>query len=487
MAAIAIVAIVALASFVLYETYFQAPNCPTLPGGAVVRTQTSTSSFGPIKEYYIPGQERFASAVTTAPDGSVWFVEQDVPGVGHLYPRNGTLVEYSWMGYNKPFPPFCGPRVSSSGIALWGGKVWAADQFGNAIVGVNPADGSMTLLNTTSKVQPYWLAVGPDGNLWFSSNNVPSYIGRIFPNDTISLIGLSGIGTDSPLQLEFVNSSLAFMAAVNLAANSTTGACICDGHIYSFDPSTSSSNIRPILVGGNYKLTLPTSVSYSAGRVWVAQHGASSVVSYDFASKIWIKYPTSRVPWTNITLPYFVDANGPKVWFNEHYANKLAFIDTDTGTLTEISASNPPASSYQGIQNDEFFTRAAGGVWFTSLSGNYVGFLDSTYSSSYQIGLRSSDKMLIAPGGNGSVTVSVSGTWNTSLRVSVSDSESYSSVPNLIHMIPTVSQVPAGNNPYTFSIKVNVDHSVKLGSYTLAVTLTSGGIQQTAYLFLSVD
>jgi streptogramin lyase len=122
-AAIAIVAIIALSSFEVYQTYFEPPTCFSVQGGSTSRSQTSTTTFGPIKEYDIPGQDRYASAVTTASDGSVWFVEEDLPGVAHLFPGNGTLVEYAWKGFPKPFPPFCGPRVNSSGIALWEGKV----------------------------------------------------------------------------------------------------------------------------------------------------------------------------------------------------------------------------------------------------------------------------------------------------------------------------------------------------------------------------
>jgi streptogramin lyase len=487
--AIVVAVILAATSFEVYQTYFTAPSgCLSIPSGTIVRSQTTITTFGPMTEYDIPGMDRYPAALTVAPDGSVWFVEWEVPGVAHLYPNNYTLVEYAWKGYPKPNQvDFCSPSVASSGIALWQGRVWAADQYGSAIVGVNPSTGSTVLLNTTSKVQPYWLAVGPDGDLWFTSDNYspPQYIGRVFPNMTMSLMRLSSMGDDIPLQFEFVNSTLAFVAAINESGNKTVS-CFCDGHIYSFNPSEVSANITTTRVGGDFKLTLPTSVSFSQGRIWVAQHYASSVVSYDLATGTWTTYPTSRVTYTNVTLPLEMDANGSMVWFDEHYANKMAMIDPVAGTLTEISASNPPVSTAEGIQNDEFIALSGGRLWYTSLSGNYVGFLNESYRPNFQLAFQGTNAASIRPGTNASFSLQVSGTWSVPMNVSVSDSESYSGIPSLIHITPSVSAIPMGASSFSLSLDIAVAQSIVAGNYTVAVTATNGDVQQTAYLFLTI-
>ena len=490
-AALVVAVVVVGASFEAYETYLApASGCPSTPSGTITRSQTTKAVFGGVTEFTISGQDRYPSALAVAPDGSVWSVEWGVPGVAHLYPGNGTLVEYAWKGYPKPSPAeFCTPPVSSSGIALWDGRVWGTDTFGSAIVGVNPSDGSNVLLNTTSKIQPYWLAVGPDGNLWFTSDNVspPQYLGRVFPNMTVSPITLKGMGDDIPLQVTFVNSTLAFMAAINQSTNKTTGGCVCNGHIYAFNPSQVGSSVTPELIGGDFNLILPTSLAYSQGRVWVTQHGASAVVSYDLSTGLWTKYPTSRVPWTNTTLPYFIDANGNSVWFNEHYANKMAIIDAANGTMTELSASNPPASTYKGIQNDEYVALAGGRFWFASLTGNYIGFIDQSYRPSFQVALGGPDSATISPGGNATFALRVTGSWSAPMSVSASDSESYSSIPSQIHIAPSAPEVPAGVSSYRLGLEISVAKSTPAGNYTVDVTVTDGGIQQTAFLFLTVS
>jgi streptogramin lyase len=490
-AALVLVAVVAVSGIVVYEGFFAQgpvqPQCVSLAGGTHVRTQTTNRTFGAVTEYSLPGNDTWPSAITAAPDGSVWFAEQAVPGVTHLFPSNGTIVEYAWPGYETPTLANCYPTAVSSGIALWNGRVWSADEFANIIFGVGPSDGSVVSINVTGRASyPYWLAVGQDGDLWVSFDDTPATLARIYPNLTVSLIRLSGTGEDSPLQLEFVNATYALLAAINLSTNTTTKGCVCNGHIYSFDPSDAGSTITPSVVGSGYNLVLPTSASYSAEGIWVAQHYASSVVDYDFQTGNWIQYPTSRVPWTNTTLPLQVASNGSVVWFNEHYANKIAVLNPGSGTLTEIDESNPPPTAYGGIQNDEYIALSGGRLWFTSLTGNYVGFVDASYRPSFGLAASGSNAVRIAPGGNASLTVGMSGSWDAPLGVSVSDSENSAAAPTLIRITPSVSAIPKGAGSYSFTLDVAVSPLLGPGEYTVAVTVTDGTMQQSAYIFVTV-
>jgi len=107
LAAVGVVALVLASGFVYYyEAYYlpQRPACDPIAPGSISRTQLSSVTFGAVTEYKLPSQGRWPNAVTTAPDGSVWFAEEEIPGVGHLYPGNGTLVEYAWPGYATPSP-----------------------------------------------------------------------------------------------------------------------------------------------------------------------------------------------------------------------------------------------------------------------------------------------------------------------------------------------------------------------------------------------
>jgi streptogramin lyase len=477
--------VIIVASFSFYEFYYSKPSCQAVPGGSVARSQLAKVQFGAVTEYKLPGPDRWPDAVTSAPDGSVWFAERELPGVAHFFPSNGTVAEYAWPGYPAPKLPDCIPSVIASGITLWNGRVWASDEYGNLVVGVSPSGGHTVNVNTTGKApNPFLLAVGPEGSLWFTSFNTPAMLGRIAPDMTLTIVNLVGLGHDEPFQLNFVNSSLAYLSTLNESPNSTTHACICNGHIYAFDPSSASTTITPALVGGGYELVLPTSVHYSGGSLWVAQHGASSVVRYDLAAKSWTKYPTSVVPWLGTTLPLVIDGSQGRIWFNEHYANKISLLNPGAGTLTEFSESNPPASNYTDIQNDLSIVATGPGLWFTSLSGNYLGFVNSSYDPGVHVSISGTNAATIVPGQGVSFTVNVTGTWSSPMNVAVSDSEASSSKPNLIQIIPSVSAIPVGRSPYGLGVRLVADQKIQAGRYTVAVTLTNGGIQQTAYFFV---
>jgi streptogramin lyase len=487
--AVAVIAMVVVAGFAVYEAYFaggQSP-CGVLQSSTPSRSHLTETTFGAVTEYKLPGGDRFPNAIAMASDGSVWFTEMEVPGVAHLFPGNGTLVEYTWPGYAPPTPPFCSPSVSTFGIAIWSGRVWAADQFDNAIVGISPSGGPLVSYNTTGVADyPYWLSVGPDGALWFTSDNTPARLGRIAPNMSMSAINLEGLGNDAPIQVAFVNSTLAYLSTVNLAENATTKSCICTGHIYSFDPSSVGSEVTPKVVGGGYTLVLPTSVSYLDGKVWVAQHYASTVASYDYATGTWTSYPTSLVPWSAVTLPYVIYATDGQVWFNEHYANKIALLNPLAGTLTEYSETDPPISNYSQIQNDESIALGDGGLWFTSISGNYVGFVSSDYNVGFNVTASGMNSARVAPGGSASFALKVTGEWTRPLGVNSSDSENLQSVPTMISIVPSATQIQPGVSSFDLGVKLAVSPSIESGNYTVAITVTDGDVQQVAYLFIDV-
>ena len=374
--AVAVLVIVAVASFEVYGAYYAGPTvpCRIAKGGSILRSQTTQTTFGAVTEYRLPAPDRWPNAIANASDGSIWFADQELPGVAHLFPGNGTVVEYAWPGYPNARPPDCVPVVDVSGMAIWGGRIWAADQYDNRTVGLSPGDASVVSVSSTHVAPyPYWLAVGPDGDLWFTSNNFagqPARLGRILPNLTLEGVDLVGLGDDQPLQIDFVNATFALLSTLNQATNSTTHGCVCTGHIYSFDPAAARGSVTPERIGGDYALRLPNSVSYSNGSVWVTQHAASSVVRYDVALRTWTKYPTSVVPWSDTTLPYVIQADGGSIWFNEHVANKIARVDPQQGTLTDFSEANPPITDANHIQNDLSIAVAPGRLRLTTISGN---------------------------------------------------------------------------------------------------------------------
>jgi len=80
----------------------------------------------------------------------------------------------------------------------------------------------------------------------------------------------------------------------------------------------------------------------------------------------------------------------------------------------------------------------------------------------------------------------VGGKWEKSLRVTVSDSEGYSSVPDLITIRPSITDIPPGAGPVSLAVNLSLNGDLSPGLHTVAVTVSDGLVSQTAYLFVTV-
>jgi len=203
----------------------------------------------------------------------------------------------------------------------------------------------------------------------------------------------------------------------------------------------------------------------------------------------WTVYPTSTVNYEGFTLPYFIQASGSRVWFNEHYGNKIAMLDPAAGTLTEFSEADPPISNRSQIQNDLTIAATSAGAWFTSTTANYVGFVNAS-KPTFSVSLNGSNRMTLRVGGSLNASLSISGTWSRPLSVKFSDSENLTSIPKLITITGADSSLPArdcGNcSAVGIGVTVSASQSLQPGRYTVAVTVSDGLVDQTAYIFLTV-
>jgi len=472
-------AVVSLRGSGSYPSTSTTAECALPRGASPTMSTVQSDQFGGVKEYSLPQPSRWSNAVTEAPDGTVWFGEQSVPGVGHLF-LNGTLVEYPWPSAGGTARSSCGYRTGIWGIALWDGMVWAADSDDNALVGVNPSSGMATVVNVTSVApEPYTLALAPDGSLWFTTLSPKAEIGRLSPDLSVTAFAVNVPSGEVPLQLQFANSSYAYFVALNPLEPY--------GHLYSFDPNIQGASIDAVQLGGKFQLLDPSSVSASGSSVWVTQHGASDVSEYDISSGNWTVFPTSTDNYTTTTLPYFVYAVDQEVWFNEHYANRIAMLNSSAMTLTEYSEANPPIENGSLIQNDLTIAPGDGGLWFTSVTGNYIGFVNGSVKAPFSLSIQGASSVALSRGDTANVKLLVRGAWSRPLQVAVSDSEDFDSVPNLIRILPGVQQVPVGSGPAQFQVAVTPETGLAQGRYTLAVTISDGLVSQTAYFFLSVS
>ena len=472
---LAVIAVSAAGAYVLLN---QTGTCNPQKATETTSSQLKATTFGAVTEYALPSTGVWANAITVSPDGSVWFGEQALPGVAQYDPSSGQLTEYKWSCYATP--QTSGPVTSIWGVTQWNGRIWATDGDGNRLIGLDPTNGSLTYVNTTSATFPYLLTPAPDGSLWFTTLSTRPQLGRLGTDLSLTVYPVSGLGKEEPIQILFENSTLAYMVALN--PESTTE----EGGLYSFDPQTSTGTIVANRVGGNFTLYFPDSLSESGNEIWITQHFPSNVVEYDLQTRVWTVYPTSLASYSYTTLPYFVVATDSGIWFNEHYGNKIALLDQSAGTMTEYSEANPPITNGSEIQNDLTIALGQNGLWFTSTTADYLGFINGGATPSFSIQTATSNTLSLPPGGSTTVHFQLGGTWDVSLRVLVSDSENITSVPKLISIQPGSSALPAGAGPSDLPVTISVAKSLPPGRYTIDVTVTDGLVSQTAFVFLTV-
>lgn len=442
-----------------------------------LKSLLSPVTFGAVTKFALPSPGREPNAIAVAPDGSVWFGELALPGVGHLFP-NGTLIEYQWP-FDRPSPGGdCSLVTNIWGVALWDGRVWASDTASNQLVGLSPANDSFKVVKVpTNESFPYTLTVAPDGrSLWFTEL-FSSKVAQLSLNGSVTEYTVED-GRATPTQVVFANESTGYLVNVGGRLNNLPPA------VFSFNPNDfSSSQAR---VGGNRTLYSPDSIALGGKSVWLAQHGASSVISYNLTNGRWTTYPTSTVDYIDTTLPYFVATNGTQLWFNEHYANRLAVLNIPTKTLTEYSLANPPITNASEIQNSLTFALGGGRAWFTQWTANYVGFVNASARPSFSARIANTSPVELPPMGRVSLNLLAEGTSTRPLSVQFSDSERFTSIPQNLSLSSSPSAVASLSGESNVTVTVEAKQGLQPGNYTLLLTLNGGLVLQSAYVELRV-
>jgi streptogramin lyase len=433
----------------------------------ITTSELATLHFDPITKFQLPSG-RLPNAITVADDGSVWFGEPGLPGVAHLY-RNGTLVEYAWP-FHYPLPYH---TTNIWGIAIWNGGIWSTDQAGNQLVGINPANGAtVTVRMSDNQSFPYTVSIGPEGSLWFTEV-FNSKIARLDSSLVLHEYPTPVIGT--PAQIVFVNATFAYYLDTGHLGFVNPG-------LFAFNPR----DPRPYRIGGEPNLYSPTGMALGDKGIWVTQHGASSLAFYNFDRKDWTFYPTSTISYQKTTLPYFVAVNGSQVWFNEHYANRMAVLNSRTGQLTEYSLSNPPATRLNEIDGALTFTLTKEKVWFTELVRGYVGYVDATYTPNFSLSPLDNESYVVDSSHALNLTIAIQGQSITPLNVQFSDSETISSQLQKITAFATPTKINTLNDSTRISIEIDASSSLFPGDYTLLATVTDGLVYQGLYIRLTI-
>jgi virginiamycin B lyase len=232
--------------------------------------------------------------------------------------------------------------------------------------------------------------------------------------------------------------------------------------------------------------------------IWIADTSSSSFFRFDQTSETFTKYVTSDprpsaygnatgVIKTPVTGPYWTQAEGGKLIFNEQIANAIAVFDIDGEWLVEYQVpSQNPTWADCGTQSDcgiaqVFGFRYAGDkIWFTEWVENNIGVVDLTQDLPFEFGV--TQKQLTIPRGQ---------TANLDLQlVPVSNTGVILSSKTTAAFYDLTVQIPTTNLSLTETqivpVSITASQSALTGTYKVLVSARTNDITVSQFVTVTV-
>ena len=360
-----------------------------------------------VKEYKIPTECTQPLAISTDPEGNVWFAQTNTGKIAKFVPSTETFTEYE-----NPFWPQGGRSM------MWGmdyspdGSLWYTDEQFDSLWKFSITDQEYQRLNYPA-----------------SENSLPQRLkvegSQIIVND---LLGNKITFLDPSL----ISSDVSYLSLPSPVEQSVTGDFAVDsenniwytnwifqqnGVLVKFDkelyqeavaemqdealPIMEYMEIFPLPL----ELTTPNGASVGQNKkIWLADTSSSLFFSFDPDSETFTKYLTSPPPLETfgnasgvikspVTRPYWIENDDSgRLVFNEQTGNRIALFDPQDESLIEYSipSKNPNWADCFSIENcglAQVFGFAVSGdkIWFTEWAENNIGVVDTSIELPYEI------------------------------------------------------------------------------------------------------
>ncbi len=318
----------------------------TGPDGNLWFTETNSGKIGRIttagtvSEFPIPFSGASPEELTVGPDGALWFVDA-IGAIGRavLPAKPPTILVYPTLfgadGY-YPYLTTLGPDNA----------IWFTDV--NDYIGRATTQGSVTEYPIpTAGVVPEGIAVGLDGNLWFTEFTGGDKIGRIAPGGVITEYRLPNTGSEPVSIVSGPDGALWFTEAAG-----RIGRIDLMGNLTEYPLPTSIGGPQGITVGPD-------------GALWFTEQAVGQIA----------RITTSGMVTEFNTLPMgaapLMIASGPDLalWFTDPGNNKIGRITT-LGVVTEYSVPTMNSFPFGIVLGPD------GAIWFAEQTANNVGRVD---------------------------------------------------------------------------------------------------------------
>ncbi len=303
-------------------------------------------------EYTIPTSIPRPTDVTSGPDGTLWFAEDNGDKIGRITTA-GTVTEFGLPDGSAPDYITTGPD----------NNLWFTDPGNNAIGRITTAGIVTEFTVPTSSSGPAGITTGPDGNLWFGEQT-GNQIGRITTSGTITEYGLGTLS--SPYEIVTGSDGNLWFTEIN---NDMVGKIVPSGvnaGTVTLYPTASGSGPRGITAGSDGNLWFTEGGLSQIGRIttagvlnefagpsgsnaseitsgpggdlYISDDGNNAIDQMDTSGTLINAYPTTTSGAAPDGLTEGPDNN---IWFSEYIGDQI-------GTLSLISASTLTVSASSG-------------------------------------------------------------------------------------------------------------------------------------------
>ena len=406
-----------------------------------------------VKEYKIPTPCTQPLAITTEPDGTVWFAQTNTGMIAKFDPSSETFTQYKNPDWERLQTAWIEEAEKQNALPIklrsmmWGmdyspdGSIWYTDGDNGAIWKFLLSDESYHVLSfprsdDSEQVFPQKLEV--DGS-------------RIIVNDLfgskLSFFDFVQVGQEirtfaipSPID-ESLTSDFAIDSKDNVwyttwIPNETGILVKFDYPKYEKQQAISSTITDGLLLQEFIEfyqfpsgMDTPNGIAVGPNeKIWVADTSGNFFFSFDPEIEQFTKYVTSiphedsygnlKLP-TYSSNPYWIEQLDEKLVMNEHNANRIAVFDPTTETMVEYTVPSRNTSwadcegiEYCGVAQVFGFTVDDKKIWFTEWVENNIGVVDTSIPLPFDIDLNT-ENIVLERGETTEITLEFSSTDTT--------------------------------------------------------------------------
>lgn len=349
-----------------------------------------------VQEYKIPTYCTQPLAITTDPQGNVWFAQTNVGQVAKFDPMTEEFVEYHNPNWPKVHSMMWGMDYSQDG------SIWYTDEVNDSIWRFSIQD------------EEYIRAEYPTSSgISASDDSLPQRLkiqdSRIIVNDfTGGKLTFLEPGTDDELSYTSLPSPVEGALTGDFAIDSqnniwyTNWIAQSGGVLVRFDADSYDGGDMAGRYASVFELPADLSVPNGVvigpeGRVWVMDTASSFFFSFDPQTEEFAKYVTSDPPLSSygnvsgvikdpVSRPYWSEADeSGRIIFNEQTANRIGVFDPVAQDLTEYVIPSKNANWADCIETPDCglaqvlgFTIDGDKIWFTEWVENNIGVIDTS-------------------------------------------------------------------------------------------------------------